>query len=289
MWNRRLRAGLACRRLGWVIGTIPLLCAIGVFFSWHQDEVVLRRQAEVITKNLNTNSARIRAINDWVYHNQGFAKNDRYFIVPALGPTPIQVMEQGGECGDKSRLVSAMLHSLGINAGLVMIAPCRHCGFIHTVVEAQYEAGRMVVDPTWDVDYPAGDGRFLGVRDLAGTDLGQERVAELRQQRPAPDKIMNMPLEDATFDYAVALNWDRDPVTRTIAAALRAGGYSPERWFRLRPLEDPKVFLICLLIAMTILLIIFGFLLDVGVRSVMARFPRRITSSNTPKFEATDA
>jgi hypothetical protein len=69
-------------------------------------------------------------------------------------------MEQGGECGDKSRLVAAMLNSLGIDAGLVMIAPFQHCGFIHTVVEAQYEAGRMVVDPTWDVDYPTGDGRF---------------------------------------------------------------------------------------------------------------------------------
>ncbi|HMD65325.1 MAG TPA: transglutaminase-like domain-containing protein, partial [Stellaceae bacterium] len=127
-----------------------------------------------ITENLKTDSARIRAINDWVYHNKGFVKNDRYFIVAALGPTPIQVMEQGGECGDKSRLVAAMLTSLGIDAGLVMIAPCQHCGFIHTVVEAQYEAGRMVVDPTWDVDYPTGNGRFLGVRDLAGTNRGRE-------------------------------------------------------------------------------------------------------------------
>jgi transglutaminase-like putative cysteine protease len=101
---------------------------------------------------LNTDSARIRAANDWVYHNRGFAKNDQNFIVPVLGLTPIQVMEQGGECGDKSWLVAAMLNSLDIDTNLVMISLCQHCGFIHTVVEAKYEAGRLVVDPTWDVD-----------------------------------------------------------------------------------------------------------------------------------------
>lgn len=289
MWNRRLRAGLSCRRLGWVIGAIPLLCAIGVFLTWQQDEVALRLQAEAITKNLNTDSARIHAINDWVFHNKGFAKNDRYFIVAALGPTPIQVMEQGGECGDKSRLVAAMLKSLGIDAGLVMIAPCQHCGFIHTVVEAQYEAGRMVVDPTWDVDYPTGDGRFLGVRDLAGTNRGRERVAELRHQRLATEKIVNMPDDDATFDYAVAMNWDRNVATRTVAATLRLMGYQSETLVRPRVLEDPKLLLMYLLIGMAAACVLGGFLLDLGLRSVMTRTSQSMTASNADRLEVTDA
>jgi len=291
MWNRRLRAGLSCRRLGWVIGAIPLLSAIGVFFSWHQDEAVLRLRAEAITKNLNTDtdSARIRAINDWVYHNKGFAKNDQYFMVAALGPTPIQVMEQGGECGDKSRLVAAMLNSLGIDAGLVMIAPCQHCGFIHTVVEAQYEAGRMVVDPTWDVDYPTGDGRFLGVRDLAGTNRGRERVAELRHQRLATEKIANMPDDDATFDYAVAMNWDRNVLTRTVAATFRLMGYQPETFVRPKLLEDPKLLLIYLVIGVAAACVLGGFLLGLGLRSVSTRTSQPMTASNGDRIEVTDA
>lgn len=289
MWNSSFRAGLSCRRLGWVIGAISLFCAIGIFFTWHQDEVELRLQAETITKNLNTVSARIRAINDWVYHNKGFVKNERYFIVAALGPTPIQVMEQGGECGDKSRLVAALLDSLGIEAGLVMIAPCHHCGFIHTVVEAQYEAGRMVVDPTWDVDYPSGDGRFLGVRDLAGTNRGRERLAELRHQRLATEKIMNMPPDDATFDHAVAMNWDRNVVTRTVAAMLRSGSYSPETFFRPKILEDPKLLLIYFLIGLAVTCALGGVLLDFGLRSVMTRISQPMTASNADRFEVTDA
>src|SRR6266478_5690492 len=98
--------------------------AISMFLSWHQDEMVLRQQAMAITENLYSDFARIHTVNNWVYHNKGFGKNHRYFILPALGPTPIQVMEQGGDCADKSRLVAAMLNSIGIHAGLVMISPC---------------------------------------------------------------------------------------------------------------------------------------------------------------------
>ena len=101
----------------------------------------------------------------------------------------------------------------------------------------------MVVDPIWDIDYPKEDGRFLGVRELAGTNHGRERLVELQHQRPITDKIQTMPASEATFDYAVAMNWDRDIVTRTAAATLRLTGNQPETLFRPRILEDPKLFL----------------------------------------------
>ena len=64
----------------------------------------------------------------------------------------------------------------------------------------------LVVDPIWNIDYPAGDGRFLGVKDLAGTNRGRQRVVELQLQRPATDKISHMPEMDADFDYATTIN-----------------------------------------------------------------------------------
>ncbi len=290
MLNARvLRAGLSCRKVGWLIGAVTLLCAIGVWFSWRQDEVVLRQHAAVITENLNTDSARIRAVNDWVYQNKSFAKNDRYFIVSALGPTPIQVMEQGGDCSDKSRLVAAMLNSLGIDAGLVMISPCPDCGFIHTVVEAKYENGRMVIDPTWDVDYPTGDGRFFGARELAGTDRGRERILELQRQRLINDRIATMPPAEATFDYAVAMNWDRDIVTRSLAAILRLSGYSTEALFRPRLLEDPKLLLVYLLIGMATACVLGSFFFDLGLRSLPKQIRRPVKAGNTDELEVTDA
>lgn len=268
--------GWSCTKLGLFISIVPFACAIGLFSSWQHDNGVLRRQAIAVTAGLDINSARIRAVNDWVYHNKGFAKNNEFFIVPALGPTPLEVMERGGDCSDKSRLVAAMLNSLGVNAGLVMIAQCSHCGFIHTVVEAQYEYGRMVVDPIWDVDYPTGDGRFLGIRDLAGTNRGLERVETLQHQRPRSDKIAAMPATEATFDYAVAMNWDRDIGTRTVAGMLRLMGYQPENLFRPRLLEDPKLFLAVLLIGTGTTIILVGFLLDFGLGSIATRTRLRI-------------
>jgi hypothetical protein len=250
---------------------IPLICAISLYFNWRQDNAVLRRQALAITAHLDSDSGRIQAVNDWVYHNKGFDPNDQYFVVSALGPTPIQVMARGGFCADKSRLVAAMLNSIGIDAGLVMISPCLYCGFIHTVVEARYEGGRMVVDPTWNVDYPTGDGRFLGVTDLSGTNRGQERVAELRHQRPVTDKIQNMPDADAAFEYAVAMNWDKNLVTRSVAATLRLMGYQPETLLRPRLLEDPKLFLISFLLGVATTMALASFLLDPVVRAVTKR------------------
>jgi hypothetical protein len=245
----------AIRLFGTVFTAIPFACVLSLFVDWRHDNAILHQQSIDITSNLNADHARIRAINDWVYHHHGFGKNDHYFIVPALGPTPTQVLESGGDCADKSRLVVAMLSELNIEAGLVMISSCPQCGFIHTVVEARYERGRMVVDPTWNVDYPATAGGFLGVRDLAGTNLGRERVAQLQSLRGATDRIAVMPEMDATFDNAVALNWTKNAVTRSMAATLTFLGYAPEQMLRPRFLEDPKLALVLFFLSVGIAII----------------------------------
>jgi hypothetical protein len=247
-----------------ILTALPFAGALGLFVDWQHDNAILHQQAVTITKNLPADSARIHAINDWVYHHHGFGKNYYYFIVPALGPTPIQVLESGGDCADKSRLVAAMLNELNIEAGLVMISPCLHCPFIHTVVEARQEGGRMVVDPIWNVDYPAADGGYLGIRDLARTNLGQQRVAELQRQRGATDKIAAMPETEGMFDYAVAINWDKNAMTAAAAATLRLLGYAPETMFRPRFLEDPKLALLLFCVCIGIGVLVGRFLLGIG-------------------------
>ncbi len=255
----RLQRSLRFRRIGTILAVIPLVFAVEVWSSWISDNAVLKERALVITAGLTSDSARIRIINDWVYHNHGFGKNNQFFVVPALGPTPVQVLETGGDCGDKSRLVSAMLRELGIQSGLVMIFSCRDCMPIHTLVEARYEGGRMVVDPIWDIDYPAADGRFLGVRDLAGTSLGRDRLAQLQLQRGTADKIRWMPENEATFDFAKPLNWDKNLVTRFAAYGLSLLGYDPGQLFRPQFLEDPKLALTLALLAVAAMIVAANF------------------------------
>jgi hypothetical protein len=260
-----------------ILTAIPFACALGLFVDWQHDNAILYRQAAMITKNLSKDSTRIHEINDWVYHNQSFGKNHHYFIVPALGPTPTQVLEFGGDCADKSRLVAAMLSDLNIDAGLVMLSTCPHCEFIHTVVEARQERGRMVVDPIWNIDYPTPDGSsYLGVRDLAGTKLGRERMAQLQRQRGPTDKIADMPATEATFDYALAINWDKNAVTVAIAAILKLLGFSPETMFRPRFLEDPKLALSLLCVCIGIGVLVGQILLGMICRSVRVIARRRV-------------
>jgi hypothetical protein len=248
------------------LAAIPVVCGIGMWISWLGDNAVLRERALSVTAGLTTASAKINAINHWVYRNQGFTKNDEFILVPAFGPTPLQVLRTGGDCGDKSKLVSAMLWQLGIDSGLVQIFPCRDCGPIHAVVEAEYEAGRMVVDPIWDVDYPSGDGKFLGIQELAGTSLGRAHIAELQTRRGAGDKIQFMPDAEATFDYAAAVNWQKNALSRASASALRLLGYDPRHLLRPHFLEDPKLALTLLFLTIAGILIVANLILFLWFR-----------------------
>jgi hypothetical protein len=266
-------------RIGAIVALVPAACAICVWYSWVSDNAILREKAVAVTAGLTNTSARITTINHWVYHDQGFGKNDHFFLLPALGPTPNQVLEWGGDCADKSRLVSAMLRQLGIESGLAQIFPCRDCFPIHAFVEAEDEGGhRMVVDPTWDVDYPAGDGRYLGIRDLAGTSRGRDRLAELQRERPPGDKIQSMPPAEATFDFARAVNWQKNFVSRTVASALTLLGYDPDELLRPHFLEDPKLATtLCLLAAAVVLIVasaVVGFVFPSLGRTV--RLPLRL-------------
>jgi hypothetical protein len=278
--RRRLLGVLYFARIGAMIAAIPIVGAIGVWSSWESDNAVLREKAVVVTAGLKSAATKISAVSHWVYRNQGFGKNYRFFLIPALGPTPIQVLESGGDCADKSKLVSAMLWELGIASGLAQIFPCENCGPIHVFVEAEYEYGRMVVDPLWDVDYPTADGRFLGIQELAGTSLGREHVAELQRQRRIADKIQNMPQAEATYDFARAVNWQKNAFTRDIAYGLRLLGYAPEHLLRPHFLEDPKLAITLFLFATAgILVFLSGILglvwLDAAgrLRSSFGRWP----------------
>jgi hypothetical protein len=259
----RLRRGRNYASIAAVLALIPLAAAIVTWRSWVGDNELLRERAVSVTAGLSGDAARIRAVNDWAYQDLSDGKNHQFFLLRTLGPTPVQVMARGGDCADKSRLVSAMLDELGIKAGSVMIFPCPHCPPIHTVVEARLRSGSMIVDPIWGVDYPAAKGGFLGRAELAGTSLGRDHIAMLKQQRAANDKIQQMPADEATFDFAKSINWDKNFETKLLAGGLKMMGYDADRLFRPRFLEDPKLALTIVLGSVAVLIPPFGFLVGV--------------------------
>jgi hypothetical protein len=270
--RRRLLGVLYFARIGAMLAAIPMAGAIGAWSSWKHDNAVLQEKAVAVTAGLTSAATKISAISHWVYRNQGFGKNHRFFLIPALGPTPTQVLESGGDCADKSKLVSAMLWQLGIASGLAQIFPCENCGPIHVFVEAEYEYGRMVVDPLWDVNYPTADGKFLGIQELAGTSRGREHVAELQRQRGIAGKIQNMPQADANFDFARAVNWQKNAFTRALADGLRLLGYAPESLLRPHFLEDPNLAITLFLFAVAGILVFLSCILGLAWPDAAGRF-----------------
>src|SRR5687768_17150641 len=90
----------SCARIASCIGGAAFGLATILYWSAHKDDRVLRQHAEAVTVGLDTVEEKLVALNSWVYHNQGFQKNPNYFWWKHLGPTPNQVLANGGDCSD---------------------------------------------------------------------------------------------------------------------------------------------------------------------------------------------
>lgn len=239
------RVGLVLRRgmraVGLALFVVGLAGAAILAWSEYRDRQVLAQIAEKVTKGIDSPGARLSALNSWVYGNQGFARNRHYLGLPRLGPTPIQVLEHGGDCADKSRLLSAMLETLGMRSSLAMLYPCPECAPVHTVVVADLGPSETLADPVFDITFPRPEGGYYSVEELVQAPwLLSERLQALRAERGPRDKIIFYREANHRFDYLTTINWQANGLTRVVAQGVRALGGEPRYLFRPMWLENPK-------------------------------------------------
>ncbi|MBZ6379286.1 hypothetical protein B5C34_08555 [Pacificimonas flava] len=187
----------------------------------------------------------VEDLNHWVYNKEGFAQcQDRYVWDP-LGATPMQIFEAGGDCADKSRLLSAMLASVGMDSTLVMLQPCRSCAPTHTIVNAELSGGDlMAADPVYDLVFPDPAGGYFGVAEVRDRPaILAARLEQLKRQRGPEDKINFHSEDEMKYGFPKTINWDRDPAFRTAGGLV--GAVTDEPFLVQRPhfFEDPKLFL----------------------------------------------
>ncbi len=232
---RGLRAiGLASLALG-------LLVAGFLATSEYRDRQVLRQIAEEVTKGLDSPGDNVSALNNWVYGNQGFAKNRHHFVLARLGPTPMQVLEYGGDCADKSRLLSAMLETIGLRSSLAMLYPCPECAPVHTVVVADLGSTKTLADPVFNITFPRPGGGYFSVDELIQDPwLLSDRLRVLRAERGPGDKIVFYREFNHRFDYLTTINWKASGLTLAVGWVVRALGGDPREVFRPMWLENPK-------------------------------------------------
>jgi hypothetical protein len=174
-------------------------------------------------------------------------ENDSYFLLPLLRPAPWQVIEKGGDCADRSRLVVALLHLRGIQASKWALYNARGES-VHAVVEADVESGKMVVDPLFGLWFPKPQGGYYSIHELRqDPKILRQRIAELHAQgiRPGTDRLDLYPLDQYVYTNARTINWAKNAVWRTVFRILQ--GLMGERADELaRPafVEEPPLMVI---------------------------------------------
>lgn len=234
------------QRLGGMLLVVGLLLLAfsGLFaLQWRMDQDFFRK---VIAEKIHKRPGEpgfVEEVLDYVYYNHGFAKNRDFFILPPLEATPRQVYEGGGDCADKSRLIMAMLESVGVHTTMYMLGPCRGCKIGHTVAEVRSGGMTAMVDPVYRIIWPKAGGGYYSARELMrDQDAFFSRIYDLQIERGPWDKINGMSRDLGRFRYAMTFNWDRLPLARDLL--LRAG-LDPFHMDRPRVLEDPKLFFAC--------------------------------------------
>ena len=250
-WRQRLRT------LALSIAALTAATAGIVYASYESDCATLQRIAKTVTAGRSMPSDKVLALTHWV-HGQGDSHcNRRFFVVPALRATPLQVLEAGGDCADKSRLTWALLRALEIPSTVAMCFDRAGGVPAHTLVEARVEAGGwMVVDPAFDLFFPRPDGRgYSGLRDLrADPDIVPRRVEELWIQlgytQPADRYYLRA---RAAYDQTATINWCGTRLGRLLRPAA-TWWFGEDLPFVPRPavLEEPKLAVAIALLAVSL-------------------------------------
>lgn len=234
-------------KLQLILATVTLLFAFsGIFFtvSRHNDMNSLREIIRNDIKGEPGTGEFVEELTQWIYFNKGFAKNKQYYFWSKLGPTPGQIIDTGGDCADKSRLLAAMLKSVDMNSTLVMLYGYDNCDATHTVVEANYGNNLMAADPVYNMVFPKGNGQYWGIKDLRDKPfLLTGRLDQLKKEKGERNKIAFYKRDIETYSWIKTINWDSSVLTRL--AGRIVAFFSAEPFLVRRPhfLEDPKLFI----------------------------------------------
>jgi hypothetical protein len=219
--------------------TLLMLLAVAVFISRSLDEKLLSTVAGRIVSSSKAPSDRAIAILHFVYNDEGFLKNRGYFIFPQFGPTSVQVLAEGGDCADKSRLMVALLRHVGIKSTPVMLFD-NDMRPTHTVVEADVENGPMEMDPVYDLYFPKTGGGFYGSAELRGNP--QVLPTRLEWMGLSDWKARHYHLDRSNYSHAATFNWEKYWFTREAKSILLR--FYGDRVYQLRRpeiIEDPKL------------------------------------------------
>ena len=195
-----------------VIVCLFVVQCISIVHYSNEEKYLLGLMDSIAPRSLSPSKQAIKVVD--ALKNLPEIQNSSYFLLPIFSfllPTPRQVIEQGGDCGDVSRLVIRLLRQHGIKASKWALYT-QKMKSVHAVVEVEAETGKMVVDPLFDLWFPRPDGGYYGIRELRQSpSILQDRVQSLLQEgvQTRSSDLRSYPLDVYTYQYAKSINWEK--------------------------------------------------------------------------------
>jgi len=212
-----------------VIACLFVLQCISFIDYLNEEEYLLGLMDRVAPRSLPPSDQAIKVVESLkglpVKDFSALQQDSRYFLLPIfsfLRPMPRQVMEQGGDCADRSRLVIRMLRLHGIGASKWALYT-KEMKSVHAVVELEAEAGKMVADPLYGLWFPRPDGGYYDIKELRQSpSILQGRIQTLLREgvRPGSSDLKSYPIDEYTYQYAKSINWEKWAVTWPLYKAL---------------------------------------------------------------------
>jgi hypothetical protein len=235
-----------------LMSIISFIFSLTCYISYKNDISYLKL---IVRTNISTDDSPevFELVNHWVYQNKGFKKNQDFFLFESLGPTPIQVLKNGGDCTDKSILLMAMLESIGIDSTLVMLYDKDGKTPNHTVVEVRDRNFKAVADPVYDLVFPNPNGGFYNLENLRNNSaLLINRLDNLIKIRGSSNKIALYRRENETYQFASPINFEKNNLLKLISNILGEIGIEARDIRRPHFLDDPKLFMSAVLFSISL-------------------------------------
>ena len=207
-----------------VIACLFVLQCISIIDYLHEEEYLSGLMDRIAPRSLPPSEQAMKVVES-LKGLPVMPQDTPYFLLPIfsfLRPMPRQVMEQGGDCGDRSRLVIRMLRLHGISASKWALYT-KEMKSVHAVVELETEAGKMVADPLYGLWFPRPDGGYYDIKELRqSSSILQGRIQTLLREgvRPGSSDLKSYPIDEYTYQYAKSINWEKWAVTWPLYKAL---------------------------------------------------------------------
>lgn len=260
-----------------------LAAACGTLWSYGADQRQLAVLARGVTAGVVDPSDRVLALMAHVHAELPSRRNPGRFCYLPLGATPLQILEHGGDCADKSRLLVALLRTLDISATPVMSFDTETGLPAHTFVEARLTpGGQMAVDPAFALAFPREAGGYFGLLDLRRDPaIVDRRLAQFHVNPREDSAAVEYYLRpSAPYDSASTYNWDRNVLTRAAHAFLAPMIGEPlYAWPRPALVEEPKLAVFAMITLLILLITVTPFI----TRAAQHLRPRATNVSAGPR------